>query len=137
MGIDGYFMHESFMYTIFYIVCLFAWDFRPTREFFTYIEKSPLSSEGSLACHTYSPITCNTHTYCKAFDKGPVTTCFYDLGLSRLGFEHPIFRMRGQRSNPLRHRHDKCFIIISNFQRLLYSLLILLLKHGKMQFDLR
>ena len=28
----------------------------------------------------------------------------YDLGLSRLGFEHPIFRLRGQRSNPLRNR---------------------------------
>ena len=34
----------------------------------------------------------------------PITTCFYDLGLSRLGFEHPTFRLRGQRSNPLRHR---------------------------------
>ena len=28
----------------------------------------------------------------------------YDLGLSRLGFEHPTFRLRGERSNPLRHR---------------------------------
>ena len=32
-----------------------------------------------------------------------LATCFYDLGLSRLGFEHPTFR--GERSNPLRHRH--------------------------------
>ena len=32
---------------------------------------------------------------------------FYDLGLSRLGFEHPIFRMRGKRSNRLRHRDKK------------------------------
>ena len=32
------------------------------------------------------------------------TTCFYDLGLSRLGFKHPTFRLRGQRSNPLRQR---------------------------------
>ena len=29
---------------------------------------------------------------------------FYDLGLSRLGFEHPTFRLRGDCSNPLRHR---------------------------------
>ena len=26
------------------------------------------------------------------------------LSLSRLGFEHPIFRLRGERFNPLRHR---------------------------------
>ena len=26
---------------------------------------------------------------------GAVTTCFYDLGLSQLGFEHPTFRLRG------------------------------------------
>ena len=26
-----------------------------------------------------------THTYCRAF----VTTCFCELGLSRLGFKHP------------------------------------------------
>ena len=29
---------------------------------------------------------------------------FYDLGLTQLGFEHPTCRLRGQRSNPLRHR---------------------------------
>ena len=29
---------------------------------------------------------------------------FYDLGLSRLGLEHPTFRLRGESSNPLRHR---------------------------------
>ena len=27
------------------------------------------------------------------------------LGLSRLGFEHPTFRLRGERSNPLHHHH--------------------------------
>ena len=40
-------------------------------------------------------------TYCRAFGCGAVTTCFYDLGLLRLGFEHPTFRLRGIRSNPL------------------------------------
>ena len=41
---------------------------------------------------------------------GAVTTCFYrfyDLDLSRLGFEHPKFRLRGQRFNPLRHRRGQ------------------------------
>ena len=46
----------------------------------------------------------DTHTYCRAFDTAAVSTCFYDLGLSLLKFEHQIFRLRGERSNPLRHR---------------------------------
>ena len=45
----------------------------------------------------------DTDTYCWAFSSGAVTTCFYDLVLSWLNFEHPTFRMRGERSNPLRH----------------------------------
>ena len=38
------------------------------------------------------------------YDSVAVTTCFYNLGLSRLGFGHPTFRMQGERSNRLRHR---------------------------------
>ena len=48
----------------------------------------PLSSEGSLACHTYcdmgllyiisSPRIRDTHNCCRAFGSGAVTTCFYD-----------------------------------------------------------
>ena len=66
------------------------------------------SSEGSLACHTCcdtghpflrsSPRTRDIHTCCRAFGSGTVTTCVNDLGLSRPGFEHPTFRMRGERS---------------------------------------
>ena len=41
---------------------------------------------------------------CWAFGSEAVTTCTYDLGLSRLGFENPTFRLRGERSSPLRHR---------------------------------
>ena len=50
-----------------------------------------LSSEGSLACHTYCDtrnpflmviFTCtstrDTQTYCRAFVSGVITTCFYD-----------------------------------------------------------
>ena len=70
-----------------------------------------LSREGSLACHTYcytghpfiwsSQRTLDTQSYCRAFNSGAVTTCFYDLGLSRLAFEHPNFRLRGELSNAL------------------------------------
>ena len=60
-----------------------------------------LGSEGSLACYTY----CNT--YCRSFSSVAVSTCFHDLGLTRLGFEHPTFRLRCQRSNILRHRCGK------------------------------
>ena len=74
----------------------------------------PLRSEGSLTCHTY----CDTgHSFIMVISEEPwhshilpsvwqwnVTTCFYYLGLSRLGFEHPTFRKRGKRSSPLHHR---------------------------------
>ena len=49
-------------------------------------------------------MTSDTHTYCRAFSSGAVTSCFYDYGLSRLGFKRPTFRLRGQRSYPLHHR---------------------------------
>ena len=48
-------------------------------------------------------MTRNTHTYYRAFVSGTVTTCFYDLGLSWLGLEHQTFRLRGERSYPLRN----------------------------------
>ena len=99
-------------------------DFRPIREFFTHLETSPLpvmlpiliytryswqlSSEDSLKCHTYCDtgqpfiivITSDTHTCCRAFYSGAVTSCFIDLHvrLSRSGIERPISRMRGVRS---------------------------------------
>ena len=33
-------------------------------------------------------------------------TCFYDLGQSQLGFEHPTLCLRGERFNPLRRRRS-------------------------------
>ena len=48
--------------------------------------------------------TRDTLTYCRAFGCGAVMVCFYDLSVLRLGFEHPIFCMRGERSKSLRHR---------------------------------
>ena len=56
-----------------------------------------------------------THTYCRAFSSGAVTTCFYKLGVLRLGFEHPTYHLRGERSNPLRHRCGLAFIIFYDY----------------------
>ena len=47
-----------------------------------------------------------TNTFCWAFSSGAVTTCLHDLGLSWLIFEHPTFRLRGERSSPVRHRRN-------------------------------
>ena len=50
-----------------------------------------------------SPICRDTHTYCREFGYGAVTTCFYDLGPSRLGFEHLTLHLRGELSSQLCH----------------------------------
>ena len=39
------------------------------------------------------------HTCCPMFSSGAVTTCFYDLGLLWLEFEHPTSHMQGERSD--------------------------------------
>ena len=62
-----------------------------------------LSSESSLACHTYCHTEHPDDPSAKRFSSGAVTTWFYDLGLSRLRFEHQTFRLQGKRPNPLRH----------------------------------
>ena len=100
--------------------------FRPTREFFTHMETlplpvkgckcwlcsppGPLSSEGSLACPTY----CDTgHPFITLSNlRGPMKlTAFadrYAVELSLPVFTTKVyrleFRLRGKRSNPLRHR---------------------------------
>ena len=52
---------------------------------------------------------------------GSVTICFYDLGLSRLGFEHSIFRLPDERSNPLRHPRSLISVIITiNYANICY-----------------
>ena len=46
--------------------------------------------------------TLNTHTFCQAYGSGTVTTCFNDLGMSSMGFEHPTrLHLWGECSNPL------------------------------------
>ena len=114
--------------------------FGPTREFFTqwHMETSPLSvkgckfwpcsfwplsSVGSLACHTYcdtgypfimviSEDTRHSHLYCWALSSGAVDTCFYVVGQSLLGFKHPTFRLWGEHSSPLCHSHGKKNVIM-------------------------
>ena len=116
--------------TITSLVCLFVcWrfgGFRPSRDFFhsfgdititdeeiqIYVRHSlPLSSEVSLACHNVtranslwwsSPRTRDTHNFCHTFDSGAVTTCFNDLGLSRLGIE-PQYPACEVNAETLRH----------------------------------
>ena len=65
---------------------------------------SPLSRVDPLACHTccdtWRPFImaiskCGTHSYFRSFCIGVVNTYFYDLDLSRLGFDHPSFCLRG------------------------------------------
>ena len=79
-----------------------------------------LSIEGSLACHTYCdtghlfmmdgrPMTLTP--YAERFGSGAVTTCFNDLGLSQLGFEHPTLHLQGERSDPLRH-HRSALVLL-------------------------
>ena len=73
--------HHQWWFQIFLPIILHSW---------------PLGSEGSLlwrGASVYNCLHCDTHTCCQTFvaDSGAVTTCFYDLGLSRLGFKHPTF----------------------------------------------
>ena len=107
------------------IVCLFE-VYRPSREFFsliwirhhcrwraahflTYARHSwPLSSEGSLTCHTYLPFIMvisenpwHSHRGSRVFGSGAVTTCFQDLGLSGIEPRSPACEANAL---PLRHR---------------------------------
>ena len=97
----------------------------------------PFTGEGFLAYHTYCETRCpfrmvkhlwgSTTVTFDLFSNGAETIYFYDLRLSRMGFEHPNFRMRGERSNRL--RHQCCFDASMNY-RWTY---ILLLLHSALQ----
>ena len=73
-----------------------------------------------------SPRICDTHPkmYCRAFGSGAVTICFYDLSLSRMGFEHPTFRLR---ANARRCCYCCCIVVVVVVVVLLLFLLLLLL----------
>ena len=109
--------------------------FRPTREFLTHMETLSLPVKGCkfwlmLGIYSYwaarflsvphrlrhrtfvynghlrGPVTLTPIAERFAYS-GAITACFYDLDLSLLGFEHPTFRLRGQRSNS--QRPHRCF----------------------------
>ena len=83
-----------------------CWGFSFCSKFFYSYWDVTITGEGPQIL-TYAqvllPFSSDTHICCWAISSEAVTSCFYDLGLSRLGFEHPAFRLRGQRSNSLRH----------------------------------
>ena len=73
----------------------------------------PLSSEGSLACHTYCDKRHTFHTWCRAFGSRSVSTWFYDLILSwcivdfaeTAGGWLPVWRLLDQSHRPQVRRH--------------------------------
>ena len=70
-----------------------------------------------LLCHgatVYNGISEDPWHSHRAFGNGAVTTCFYNLGLSRPGFEHPTFRMRSESSTRLRYCRGSLPIRIRN-----------------------
>ena len=67
--------------------------------------------------------TRDAFTYCRAFSSGTVPSCFYDLGLSRMRFEHPTFRLR---ATALTH----CAIAV------VFILLILLLLENDLYYSI-
>ena len=66
-----------------------------------------------------TPRNRDTYTCCRAFGTGAVTTWFYDLCVSCLGFQHETFRMWCERSNRLR-RNGKLLLLL--FRNLIDSL---------------
>ena len=103
--------------------------YRPTREFFTHHYRwRAANSDLCSACmaieqwgffsvphllwpgasvyngHFQVPVTLTPNAERLEMERLLHCTCFNDLRLSRLGFEHPTVCLRGQRSYPLRHR---------------------------------
>ena len=103
---------------MFFYVCL-SGVFRPTQEFFTHLEMSPLplngckfwpmlSTYGHWAVRVLKRATSTVrgHLFIMVISEDPwhphlmpsvlqwSCHCFSDLGLSQLGFEHPTFRLR-------------------------------------------
>ena len=74
--------------------------------------------------------TRDTHTYCRAFtcSSGDVNTCFYDLGLSQLGFKNPTFWFTDSLSRILRILYD-CLCAWGFSSRSRFFLLILRRQH--------
>ena len=91
--------------------CFFVWRFSSDSRIFSLVWRHhhyrwravsfdicstlmPLNNEVSLVyCYTGHQlkmiISEDTHIFFLAFGSGTVTTCLFDRGLSRLGFDHP------------------------------------------------
>ena len=111
-------LNLSFLLQTTYVMFVCIGFFSPTRDFFTRMETSPLpvkgckfwpmlGTHGHEQCHTYydtghpfimviSEDQLNSHLLPSVWQWSCHTTCFW--GLSRLGFVHLTFRMRGLRS---------------------------------------
>ena len=107
------------------LICLFG-VYCLSREFFTHMEMSPLPVKVSkfwlmaidhLGFFIVAYLLWHGAFVYNGHLRGPLTLTpiaerlavelslpVYDLGLSRLRFEHSTFRLRGQRCNLLRHR---------------------------------
>ena len=81
----------------------FFWPMLGTHGHWALKVFKPATPTVTLGIRLLSPRTRDTHTYCRTFSSGAVTTCFYDWGLSRLGFEHPTFFLRCEHFYPLHH----------------------------------
>ena len=81
--------------------------FWPTWECFTYIFTHLMTSPGRWRADLCSatvlqratsnlspPINCDIRSFCRTCDSGAVTTCFNDLGLSRLRYVYTTFSCR-------------------------------------------
>ena len=79
-------------------------------EFFSLLR---LMWYGTSIHNSHLSRTRDTHTSCQALGSWALITCFNNLGLSRLGFEHPIFRMQSECSNQL-HICWGCITIFFN-----------------------
>ena len=108
----------------FLFVCLFVWSFTShSRIFHSYgdvtitgLQILPILytrgffSVPHLLWHDLrGPVTLTLIAKCLAVELSLL--CFYDLGLLRLGFVHPTFRLWGERSSPLRHGRAQCMCL--------------------------
>ena len=93
------------------------------HQILTYTRHSwPLNSEGSLACHTYCDkghpfLMIISHTCCRAFRSGAVTTCFYDSNTQLSAYE-----ANAQPTTPPRQWFSLKFTFIADRIEFNYSL---------------
>ena len=103
-------------FSFFYNVSCLPWFETKNKIAFTHRNLPASEKYIWIIQNVKSPGGRYTHTCCRTFGSGAVTTCFYDLVLSRLGFEHLTSRMRGKCSNRLRQRCTLVMFILLSTQ---------------------